>query len=328
MFPLGLLACTAPDSADPVTDSPSDSSAASTPTFDMPWDQEGFWTNPGPLAPMMDREHRPPAPFWAVWVATSSDGQSWSAPQFPIALGLSSLNLLTTDAGVLITGVVDQRVYAREGLDLPPTNAIYALVSADLQIWGSQSWTLHDAASTLVIDPGFWLDAENVLHAAWYGTTFAGDPAQAPGPHSIRGATWNGREFSVQSADLYAKENLADPTICRMGQEYWMFVTEAAQRVRAARSTDGQAFLEDPDFRWDQVTVPWCRAEDDHLVLLGQTNGGTGAPAQLQLNADGSTTNLESPYRALPFAGNDCTSLAVAQYKSTWILVCAASYLE
>jgi hypothetical protein len=259
-------------------------------------------------------------------LATSTDGHTWNHPDRPIAFALSSLNLLITEQGVLITGVVDRRVFDRMGLDLPEMDELYALVSEDLQTWGSHAWTLDDAESRQVIDPGFWLDEADGLHAAWYGTTYDGDPAQAPGAHSIRGATWNGQGFDVQADDLIAEENLADPSLCRMGTEEWMFLTESSQRVRAARSSDGQHFAEDPTFSWEGVTVPWCRSEEEHLVLYGQTGGGNGSPASEQVNPDGSTVILPPPYDSRPFDGNDCTALAVGQYQGTWLMVCAASY--
>lgn len=322
-----LLACTAaPDSSETVEDSTDSSSVVE--NLEYPWSEEGFWTEPGPLAPMLDTSHRPAGPFWAVWMATSTDGKSWVSREFPISFGLSSLNLLVTEAGVLITGVVDLRVFFRMGLELPPNNAIYALVSADLETWGSHSWEVNDPASRLVIDPGLWLDQKNDLHAAWFGTTYDGDPAQAPGAHSVRGAAWDGHAFAVQETDLFAAERLADPTICRMGDEDRLFYTEDAQRVRSAVSQDGVIFEADPAFQWEGVTVPWCREEEEHLVLLGQTVGGSGNPAQRQLNLDGSTVELDPPYGTMPFEAHDCTSLAVARYQGTWILVCASSYTE
>lgn len=320
-----LLACTAPEKPD---SDPTVDTEVTQESYEFPWDQEGFWTEAGPLSPMLDVEHRPPAPFWAVWLATSNDGLQWTAQDRPVALGLSSLNLLVTEEGVLLTGVVDLRIFDRLGLELPPRNQLYALVSSDLQNWGSHAWELNDDTSREVIDPGFYFGLDGGLQVAWYGTSYDGDPAQAPGPHSVRGADWDGNQFTLQDVDLYAKENLADPTICLLNGESWMFYTEQAQRIRAARSSDGLNFEEEASFSWDNVTVPSCRPEEDHLIVEGQTAGGSGNPARLQLSGDGSSQSVNGAYTANPFETHDCTSIATGKFGDSWLLVCAASYNE
>lgn len=319
-----LLACAGgPDSSE---DSVVESTSTTVEVYQNPWDEQGFWTEEGPLSPMLETSHRPPTPFWAVWLATSSDGQNWTASEFPLSLGLSSLHLLVVEEGVLITGVVDRRQFEREGLELPAMNQIYALVSADLKTWGSHAWAVSDAASKEVIDPGLYLDLQGGLHAAWFGSSSGNDPAQEPGPHPVRGGTWNGTDFTTQTEDLFAKEWLADPAICRIDGSYRLFYTEQSQRIRMATSEDGILFEDTPGFEWDEVTVPWCREEQDHLVLLGQTVGGAGPAAQMQVNADGTTENMPSPYQNLPFDAKNCTSLAVASFKGQWLLLCASDY--
>ncbi len=331
--PSGDSAGTSADTSD------SDSSATDTAPFTgLPWEAEGFWTDPGPLEGLLYPTEYPfgGSPIWNLRFATSPDGVSWTADPRVIATGLSSLNLLVVETedgpGVVITAVLDGR--SAEYFGIPyGLKTIYGVASRDLQTWSTFGLPIADADYDYVIDPALWFDRTGALQAVWYGVAdHDADPAQIPGPHPILGAPWSMGAFQQRPEPILAIEGTADPVICPMDGEDWLFTTQDALRVIAARGTDSavQAERFEPveGFAWEYVTVPWCRSAGADTLLIGQSSGGVAPPSQLLVHPDGSAAQQPPVYSASPFEPANCTSPAVAQVGDQWLLICAVDVLQ
>ena len=321
-----LLACTAPKESLPLESAADSGDSGDMPILAVPWEDPNFWTDPGPLQPLMENPQDPPGPEWEVRIATSDDGQTWVADERLIARGMSSLHLLITDLGLIFTGVLDRRHLEGIGLDLP-SDALYALVTADLETWGSHTWSIEGGSYAQAIDPLLYWNPQGEVEAAWFGTSFDGDPAQQPGPHPILGAVWDGQAFLQEAEPLWEEEGLADPAICTLDGQSWMFATQDAGRVVAARSESGRNF-EATALSWGGPTVPFCWEEEDHLMVIAQTTGGAQPPELLQVNADGSSEAQGTFWDRSPFPsefGNSCTSPVVGQLDGLWVFACAMS---
>ncbi len=320
-----LLACTAAEESLPKESVADSGDSGEVPATATPWEEADFWTDPGPLQPLMVDPQDPPGPEWEVRIATSDDGQTWVAEDRLIARGMSSLHLLITNEGLIINGVLDRRHLEGIGLDLP-SDALYAIVTADLETWGSHSWPIDGASYTQSIDPLLYWNAEGQVEAAWFGTSADGDPAQQPGPHPIMGGIWDGRAF-VEDGPLWEEDGLADPSICVLDGKTWLFATQDASRVVAATAGDGRSF-EATELAWGGPTVPFCWEEVDHLMVLAQTTGGAQPPELLRVNADGSSEAQGQFWDRSPFPpefGNSCTSPVVGQLDGLWVFACAMS---
>lgn len=335
-----LLACRSGDDSgkepgDP-PDSPGDSGAGDSdtaPPAGYPWEAEGFWTDPGLLSDLIFPTEFPtgPGPTWHLRIALSDDGVNWEADPRIIATGISSLNLLIVETeagpGVILTGVLEGKATGYFGIPAEP-QTVYGLASLDLETWSSFGLPIAGASYDVVIDPALWIDRRGALQAVWYGVENNDtDPAQLPGPHPLFGAPWAGGALQQHPEPVLNIEGTADPVICPMGGEDWMFATEDTVRTIAARGTDparhGEAFEAVEGFLWDMVTVPWCRAEGEDVVVIGQTGGGRGPPEQLRVRPDGTTEALGALYAQSPFMPESCTSPAVGRFGDRWLLICA-----
>ena len=343
-----LVACNDPDKDSPIqgddstddsaVDSTSDSGADDSgtdtaPPIEFPWSTEGFWTDPGLLAELIYPTEFPtgPGPTWHLRIALSDDGVNWEADPRIIATGISSLNLLVVETdggpGVVITGVLEGKATGYFDIPAEP-QTVYGLASRDLETWSTFGLPIEGASYDVVIDPALWIDRTGALQAVWYGVENNDtDPAQLPGPHPLFGAPWSGSALQQYPEPVLNIEGTADPVICPMGGEDWMFTTEDTVRTIAARGADparhGEAFEVVEGFVWDMVTVPWCRAEGEELVVIGQTGGGRGPPEQMIVRADGSTEARGALYAQSPFMPESCTSPAVGRFGDRWLLICA-----
>ncbi len=286
----------------------------------FPWSAEGFWDAPGALPELFTEN---PAAAERLRIATSEDGVTWNVRETPVAWGISSLSLFVVpDEGVIVTGLLEQA----SGVPLDP-GVIYAVVSADLETWGSVAWEvggLEDGLDNLV-DPSLSWSPRGELQIVYYATTFqAGDPVFYPGDHKIRRAIWQtDLSFHGSGYDLYAEEELADPVTCRIGDTEYLFVTRGAEEVRAAVRVDGaESFTRWDDFSWTGRTVPYCREEDGGITVVAQTLPPGMRALEGRVAPDGTWSETRELLAASPFGGDVCASVGVARLRDTWLLVC------
>lgn len=303
------------DSGGPEESADSTVDSSSTTTSGLPWEDEGFWTEPGPM------EHRLlPSSVnigdWAVRMATSVDGVNWEADPQVVAYGFSSLDLLVTEGGLLLAGVVS---FIPNDSVLMEQPSVIVLNTSDLKHWGSHRFGIGDASRKWVVDPSLKWTENNGLQATWYGTDIEGDPAQLPGDHEVFTATWGESGF-VQDSLLYSTEWLADPSLCTLNGERWLWYTYDSAELRVAREgAGGFSYL---DQRYEQLNVPWCQDAGDHLEVWAQGGSGAGPPWKLTVTPDGKAE--KSPvFSGNLFGQDNCTSPAVGYYQDRYVLFCA-----
>ena len=298
-----LIGDSADDSAD---DSAGDSDSGAPLSF--PWDDPGFWTDPGPLADLLWPAEDPvgPGASWRVRIATSPDGASWTAVPDPVMVGFSALSLLVVETedgpGVVISGVFHAKAADHFGLTVEP-HTLYGVASRDLQTWSSFGLPVEGSDYVNILDPALWLDHDGALQAVWFGVDDQEvDPATLPGPHPFPGGPWSDGAFHQRPDPLLAIEGTTDPVVCPMGGEDWMFASTAEGTV-AARDPSGAAsdFAPVGGFLWPGVSVPWCRSEGADTLLIGQSGGGMNPPEQLLVHPDGSSAPQPALYAAAPF---------------------------
>jgi hypothetical protein len=313
-----LMACTAEkDSSKLESVAESDTEP---PLVEEPWKEAGFWSEIGPLEPLFSGED-PSGPDWEVRIATSVDGVEWVADERVIARGFSSLHLLVMEEGVILSGVVDRRYLENLQTSLPD-GVLYALVSPDLVNWGSVGLPVENPTHTYLIDPGLGWTREGTLQAWWYGTSEEGDPATLPGLHLIEGSIWEAGGFGVPEF-LYEAEGLADPSICFLGEERWLFATESSSRVVAASGAEQLSAV--AGFKWEGVTVPFCSEEEGFISVLGQVSGGAQPPHRAIVEESGIWSDSGEAWEELLFQGNGCTSPVEGVFQGVHFRVCAMS---
>lgn len=337
---LGLLGCT-PESSDKApssgadTGAPDDSaggdSAAGTdsggedsgklPPLPMPWDAEGFWTNPGPLEHVLN-----PDPdgdqSWILRVATSEDGETWESTDLTPAKNFSSIDLfIIPNQGVIILGMVyDPDTYMDK-------DHLYALVSSDLVTWGSHDFEIIGAKYGNLVDPALYWTSWGMPAITYYATdVFDVDPVLIGGDHEVRQAIWDGVQFVEQDLALFQDRGLVDPMICTLGGERTLFVTQSSERVLMARENADGTYTEDESLRWEGQTVPFCRADEakGQVQVLSQGDGEYTIPRKGHLDDDGFTDDGEL-FEAFPWEENNGSAFAVGQFGATWYLFSAVN---
>ncbi len=292
--------------------------------FPDAWAETEYWEE-SPLASLLLPTEVPDGTHWEVRIATSTDRLTWEPDNRVIAHGFSSLDLIVAGEMLILAGMVDGAV-AR---DLPASVQGYnipAIATADLETWGSQTWPIGQGSETNVVDPSLQLGSDGVLRATWFAHSTPGvDPATIEGIHLVQRGTWSDTGTFIQDdfEEEFAEEWLADPVICELDGTPWMFYTHFAERIRAARSTDGGGHFEPvTTFSWEEPSVPFCIAEEDGIRVIAQTSGGRFSPRQGWVASDGSFTEIEPLYEDHPW-GDNCTSPVVGYWQERWVLACA-----
>lgn len=333
-----LIACTdrksdtAPgDTVAPPSDSgPGDSVAGDDtgrpPPPPYPWSDSSFWTDPGPLEPLFGTlpDTSDTTMKFLLRHATSPDLTTWTAAENPIMDGLNSLDIMLTQDGIILTGLVQPGRGATIGY-----GAVYGVQTSDLVTWGSHEWSVNnlDGYNNLV-DPSLHLRLDGAAGLAYYRTNFddTGDPAWTEGPHNIYRAVWSGSSW--ENAELaYAEEYLADPVICKLKDVEYLFVTHEAKEVRVAKGNGDGTFTALMDATWADRTVPFCRTEDDgsSIMLLSQ---GLGPNTDVRTaRFDGTTTEeLGLLYEDDLFPEGGCSAPVVTHFLDQWVLFCAIDW--
>ncbi len=290
------------------------------------WADAGYWAD-GPLESIMHPAEVPEATHWEVRVATSADGATWVPGDEVLAYGMSSLDLVVADQALVISGMIDFGQYQ----DVPAKEyGIAAIATLDLHAWGSAFWPIEDGNEEYAVDPSLQFGRDGALHATWYGHSTKGvDPATIEGEHDVQRGTWSDADTFVQDdADPeFAYDWLVDPVVCELQDTTWMFYTDRAARVLAARSDDGgEHFQHFPDFSWEGRSVPFCVSGDEEILLVAQTSGGLDPPLVGNFSADGSFVETGTAY-AEPLWGNNCTSPVIGRWAEQWVLACAVLVL-
>jgi hypothetical protein len=272
-------------------------------------------------------------------LATSDDGLEWTSQASPVARDFSSLGLLVVEDGVVITGVVKASMAENdpEVSEHYSEDAVYALVSSDLETWGSQAWEVTNKNAEFIIDPAPRLTDDGLLVVTWYGATHTDiDPAKIEGDHDIYTATWKNGVLEGDPTPILAAEGLADPVICPLDGVDWMLLTHDSTELQLTSTSSGESFPQPTTVQADW-TVPDCRTQDGHIVVTAQTERGVDAPHVAQLSPEGSWEVLDPLYETHPFieAGtaldghprNNCTSPMVRPWQDGWLLACAVLIL-
>ncbi len=297
--------------------------------FPDAWADADYWAS-GPLSNLILPTELPTTTHWEVRIATSADGTTWVPDERVIAYGFSSLDLIVAGDTLVFAGMIDGEV-ARSMPEEVHGYTIPAIATMDLETWGSKTWTVTGGNETNLVDPSLQLGTDGALRATWFAHSSPGvDPATIEGVHNMQRATWSETgTFAQDDADPeFAAEWLCDPVICELGETQWLFYTNEAERVLAARSPDGgEHFDIEPTFSWEGPSVPFCISGDDDMRVIAQTSGGRYAPLGGVLTAAGTFTETGSIYADHPW-GDNCTSPVIAFWKEQWVLACAVQVKE
>lgn len=287
-------------------------------TVNMPWTEEGFWTNPGPLATLLQPDADDDTLNYIVRIATSADFVTWELTELTPASNFSSIDLfILPDVGVVILGMPDAPMLPLE------TSSVYALVSADLETWGSVSWPIPTAAHPNLVDPALHWSPDGRLALSYYATdTFGVDPVSIPGDHEVRKAYWGMNGWEEEDRVLFQAEGLVDPMFCQQGGEEVLVTTQNSVRVIGARENDEGTFTQDDALTWKDRTVPFCRAEGDSIRVLSQGFGAFELPRYAEIT-DAGLTDKGELYSEAPFPEGNCSSAVYGSWKGQYILVCA-----
>lgn len=336
MLALFLLACADPDCGMDAVDSASGDTAqdgagqyADANGDGLPdmWDDPAYWAA-DPLAPIMLPTEFPEREHWEIRLATSPDRKTWTADPRVVAYGMSTLDMFVAGDWLVISGMIGPVELSEHPEMTGGESVIAAMATNDLQTWGSTTWGIHDQSESFIVDPALSLGSNGVVQASWYGHSEGGvDPAQIEGPHGVQRATWTDENGFVQNdvPPEYAAELLADPVICEMAGESWLFHTEDATRVLAAVSSDGGESFESFDgFEWEGPSVPHCTSGDDSIRLVAQRFGGAELPATGEWHTDRSFVDTGFLYNQHLY-GENCTSPVMGWHKDQWVLACAVN---
>ncbi len=327
-LPLLALACTEGAegvglAASETGDSAQDSGASDADSLPAPIADALANSDGGPLGPLLLPEDVSVVPRWEVRLATSADGQSWTASDTVIAWSLTSLSgIVFGDVIVLTVGI--EMAKARP-LGVPdPLSAVAIIVTEDLATWNSAEIPIADTVNAFITDPALWVDDEEALHVVYFSSAGgAGDPAGQEGAHDIYDAVGSEDTFVEGAAPIYSAEGLADPVILRVGGEWTLFTTEFANAVTLATSADAATFTRDTTQTWDTVSVPsGMYGPEGTVELVAQHLDGRDVPDRAHIGSDG-VLAVDGPlYDAHPW-GNNCTSPVVLPWKGGFVLFCA-----
>ncbi len=326
-------------SADSSSDSSSDSQPDSGDSGSPPVDPfPGLdYTNSTTLDLILDWDNAPTGPHWQVRLCRSTEWWGRGCDTyFAIAHGLSSLDLMVTEEGLIIMAVPDFPWLGQmdlDGVEEILWNHFYALTTPDLEHWGTQIWSVEHTDSGRFIDPALSLHEDGtprVIYYSWPEDAGEEDPALYPGEHMIKRADWDGEGFVEQVEPIYAAETLADPVLCDLGGQAHMFITDSGAISHVTSDDGAVSFTKDEDFVWGGAQVPHCTTQEEPMVIVAQGGGGVSAPVTRTMDEDfvfGEPTQLWNDEENLGFFGGSCTSPVFGIFMGEYITLCA-SYME
>ncbi len=288
------------------------------------WGSDAFWTGSSVLDPLLDLDTAPDFPHWEVRMYLSDEWFGLDPEVVTVAHGLSSLDLLALDDGLIIMGAVNTE-------DVGDTQGeyrwehMYALSTANLEDFGTHVFPVNDTETGRLTDAALEQLPDGTIRAIYYSTPMdgEGDPVWIPGDHDLKVAYREGSEFYEDPDPVFVAEGLADPSSCEHDGTYHIFATELTTVGHAVAGNEFD-YEADPDFPMVEGQVPYCLTLDDELWLFVQGGGGMPPPTVMELGEDGDfgpQEQLWSDEDNLELGA--CTSPVAAYYNETYVLFCA-----
>lgn len=193
-----------------------------------------------PLAPFFDDP--PPAAgaginSHMVRSATSDDGLSWIVDE-GIRLESASVPCAINDGD---KRVLIYFVKPPDGRTTHTENTACAVSEDGIHFTIANDFKIEGMKTMKACDPGIIRDDEGRFRLYYFASDFHGDPAIAPGAHTISLAVSNDGIHYREFGETISREELCDPDVFRVGKEWFMFVHGQAGTV-IARSEDGLKF--------------------------------------------------------------------------------------
>ena len=291
------------------------------------WDDPAWWTEPGPLAPLLDLSLAPRQYHWQLWMATSPDLETWSDPQV-IGFNFSSLDVLQLEEGLIVSGSVIPMLEL--GVEAP-FGYVFAFVTTDLVQWGSHFLAIEGSTTPMIIDPSIHWTPDGGLRLLYYGESKNVDPDlppdNYPNPHHIYTGLWASDRFVQDSEEaLLAADYVVDPSGCYWQGTHHVLGTRTYQELfYAYKAEDSDEYVE--GLQWGGVQVPFCFVDTAHdrLGLIAQWGGGYGGPPQVKW-CDKDMLCAEQvdliPEEKLYY--DSCTSPVLAWYQEQYVLFCSS----
>ena len=315
--------------ADADTDADTDADDSGDTEVDEPdvWEDPAWWTEPGPFAPLLDLSNAPRHPHWEVWYTTSPDMKTWT-PATSIGFNFSSLDLLVLEEGLIIGGSLtpdpDFNIMA-------PFEHYFAMVTKDLETWGSHELFIEDAAQPMIIDPSIHRTPDGELQLLFFGSTMDVDPEllpdDYPNPHAIFTAWWDTDRFvQADPEPMLEADYVVDPSGCYYEDRHYVLGTRRyGELYFAERHIDkSDEYLDVGETAvWSGVQVPYCNVQGEAPLFIAQFGGGYGPPQVRWFDEKGF---LAEPVDLLDLkaVGHDsCTSPVLGHYREEWVLFCA-----
>lgn len=278
------------DTAEPVVDEPPPE-----------WVDPSYWTDPGPIDPLLLPSVLPDEPHWQLRLATSADGLNWAPDERVIAVGTWGFGALVVEDRLLVATNVDADVAAQYGV-VASDGVIYVLSTSDLTTWTTRAWSVGSAT---VADPAFYFDLDGDVRAVWDATD------------AIRTGSWTGETFADDGGSYIADE-VEEPAVCRAGGQMVMFLTNEAETVATVNAGADEQWELREDRGWDGAVSPACYEESDAIVLSAVE--GANIASRLVF-ADG-TMSGAVPVVPTDLFGDLCSGADIVPFGEGWLLLC------
>lgn len=292
------------------------------------------WTGLSDFDIVLDMASAPTYDHMEVRMCTSTEWWGIDCWDYTtIAHSISSLDLLVTSEGIIVTGMPDYWDLSQMGTWLDPL-AIHAISSPDLEHWGSHVWPVNDSSNFMNIDPALSLDQAGNPRAVYFGLPeeYHGDPADYPGTHAIDLASWTAEHgFTEQPDPIYEDDTLVDPDLRSYDGVEHLFATFNGSIMHATGDEYG-VFTYDNDFVFGEAQVPHANSDDGVFMVAGQGGGGWPPPRYMIMNEDGSwpgeSEQLYSDHENVYFFDGSCTSPVLGYYDGLYVTICSvAAYM-
>lgn len=279
------------DTAEPVVDEPP-----------AEWVDPTYWTDPGPLDPLLLPTVLPEEPHWQLRIATSADGLNWAPDDRVIAIGTWGFGALVVDDRLLVTTNVDAATAAERGV-VVADGILYVLSTSDLTTWTTRAWSISEASVT---DAALFFDLAGNVRAVWDGSD------------AIRTASWTGETFDDDGGS-YVADDVGEPAVCRAGGQMVMFLTNREETIATVNAGTDEDWELREDRGWDGAVSPACYEQSDAIVLSAMVSASIASRAVL---ADGSMS-AAVPVVSADLFGDVCVGADIVPFGEGWLLVCS-----
>jgi len=209
-------------------------------------------------------------------MATSDDGVHWTAEPRILLKGLARIGAWATDDGI-VRG-----------------STVYVLATADGETWSSHAWTVGETAQPNLLDLEPFVDEGGRVGVTCYSAKLDGnDPIPAEGDHAVASAYWADGGFTEVPEPLRAEAWLADPAVCALDDERWLFNTYDHTDVHVAYPGSDGTLAGDPDQSWSAYAVP-SRAAEGHTLRVTAPAADAPGDIAVRILARGGTIAEET----------------------------------